>query len=188
MARISKFENLPYVGWMEGFSRGVSSGCQLLRHSYRHLPGAITRPGPCEGTRPVSSGAFGSLRDQRFHISWRSEKPRTGLAPLCPSKTPTMVRSLFGDADYCPVMGWLHIPAFYLQGWTTLSPWQFLLVEVGVVFVNGGGKHLTVQHSRPLLKDSIALAFGRKDEAPGCPINVVLEIRIHLPSSVIAPN
>lgn len=30
--------------------------------------------------------------------------------------------------------GW-HIPAFYLQGWTTLSPWQFFLVEVGVSFL-----------------------------------------------------
>lgn len=30
--------------------------------------------------------------------------------------------------------GW-HMPAFYLQDWTTLSPWQFLLIEVGVSFL-----------------------------------------------------
>ena len=47
---------------------------------------------------------------QLFHISRRSDKRRTGLARLCPSKTPTTVRSLLGDADYCPVMGWLAHP------------------------------------------------------------------------------
>ena len=30
--------------------------------------------------------------------------------------------------------GW-HLPAFYLQGWTTVSRWQFLLIEVGVSFL-----------------------------------------------------
>ena len=30
--------------------------------------------------------------------------------------------------------GW-HLPAFYLQGWTSASRWQFLLIEVGISFL-----------------------------------------------------
>ena len=30
--------------------------------------------------------------------------------------------------------GW-HIPLFYLGGWTSASPWQFLLIEIGISFL-----------------------------------------------------
>ncbi len=34
-----------------------------------------------------------------------------------------------------PLWAAWHTPLFYLQGWTTASPWQFFLIEIGVSFL-----------------------------------------------------